>query len=88
MPRIMRLARACEYVFTGDFLEAKDAERLGVLNRLVPAEDLEKETMQLAQKMAQTPPVALKLAKFQIYKGLDTLALEFVAAEAGPLRSS
>ncbi len=51
MPRTMGLAKACEHVFTGDFLKAKDVERPGILNRLVLAEDLEKETMQLAQKM-------------------------------------
>lgn len=84
MPRIMGLAKACQYVFTGDFLEAAEAERLGVLNILVPADELEKETMKLAQKIAKGPPIALKLAKLQMYKGLEIdnlpLALEFVAA--------
>ena len=89
MPRLMGLAKACEYVFTGDFLEAQKAERLGVLNRLVAADNLEEETIQLAQKIAKGPPIALKLAKLQMYKGLEIdnlpLALEFVAAaEAMP----
>ena len=84
MPRIMGLAKAYQYVFTGDFLEATEAERLGVLNELVPVKELEKETMKLAQKIAKGPPIALKLAKLQMYKGLEIsnlpLALEFVAA--------
>ena len=84
MPRVMGLAKACQYMFTGDALEAAEAERIGVLNILVPAEELENETMQLAQKIAEGPPLALKLAKLQMYGGLEIdnlpLALEFVAA--------
>jgi len=70
MPRAMGLAKAAELIFTGDFLEAKEAERIGVLNRVVPAADLEKETMELARKIAANPPLALRLAKIQLHKGL------------------
>jgi len=70
MPRAMGLAKASELIFTGDFLEAKEAERIGVLNRVVPAADLERETMELARKIAANPPLALRLAKLQLRKGL------------------
>jgi len=83
MPRIMGLAKACQYVFTGDFLEAAEAERLGVLNILVPAEDLEKETTRLAQKIAKGPPIAIRLSKMQAYEALHTdmeTALQTAAA--------
>ncbi|MFC1864586.1 enoyl-CoA hydratase/isomerase family protein [Chloroflexota bacterium] len=76
-PRMMGLGRALEYLFTGDFLEAKEAERLGVLNRLVPADELEKETMTLARKIADGPPIAIKLMKLAVYKGL---AMDFETA--------
>jgi enoyl-CoA hydratase/carnithine racemase len=69
-PRLIGIPKAAEMLFTGDFLEAKDAERYGLLNRLVPAEDLEKETMSLARRIADGPPIALRLAKLQLYKGL------------------
>ena len=79
----MGLGKALEYLYTGDFIEAKEAERLGVLNRLVPADELEKETMSLARKIADGPPISLKLMKLQVYKGLgmdlDT-ALQMAAA--------
>jgi 2-(1,2-epoxy-1,2-dihydrophenyl)acetyl-CoA isomerase len=72
MPRLMGLAKAMEYIYTADFLEAKEALRLGVLNRLVPAGMLEKETIALAQKIGENSPLANRLAKLQIHKGLST----------------
>jgi enoyl-CoA hydratase/carnithine racemase len=82
-PRVMGLAKALEYLFTGDFLEAEEAEKIGVLNKLVPSEDLERETMGLARKIAQGPPIAIRLMKLQAYKGLQMdleTALEMAAA--------
>ena len=69
--RIIGIPKAAEMLFTGDFLEAKDAERFGLLNKLIPAADLEKETMSFARRIANGPPVALRLAKMQLYKGLE-----------------
>ncbi len=82
-PRVMGLGKALEYLFTGDFMEAKEAERLGVLNRLVPADELENETMSLARKIANGPPIAMRLTKLQVYEGLGMdleTALQMVAA--------
>lgn len=82
-PRVMGLGKALEYLFTGDFMEAKEAERLGVLNRLVPADELEKETMALAHKIANGPPIAMRLTKLQVYRGLEMdleTALQMAAA--------
>lgn len=83
MPRVMGLPKAMEYTYTADNMEAEEALRLGVLNRLVPAEKLEAETMALARRIAQGPPIALKLAKMQLHRGLHTdlaAALETGAA--------
>ena len=82
-PRVMGLGKALEYLYTGDFIEAEEAEKLGVLNRLVPADELEKETMALARKIADGPPIAIRLMKFQAYKGLEMdleTALQIAAA--------
>ena len=76
-PRVMGVGRALEFLFTGDFMEAEEAGRLGVLNRLVASEDLEKETMALATRIAEGPPIAMRLAKMQVYKGLN---MEFETA--------
>lgn len=72
MPRVMGLAKAFELVYTADFLEAEEALKLGVLNRLVPAASLEKETMALARKIGENSPLTNRLAKLQMHKGLNT----------------
>ena len=55
---------------TADWLEAEDALRLGVLNRLVPSADLQEETMALATRIAGKSPVANRLVKGMVYRGL------------------
>jgi enoyl-CoA hydratase/carnithine racemase len=70
-PRIMPLGKALELLYTGDWLEAEEAYELGVLNKLVPAESLEEETMALARRIAAGPPASLRLMKMQTYKGLE-----------------
>ena len=83
MPRVMGLGRALEYIFTGDTIEAEEAYRIGLLNRLVSAERLDEEAMSLAHKIASGPPIAHRLSKMQVYKGLNTdleTAMAFAAA--------
>jgi len=83
LPRVVGLPKACELIFTGDFVESEEAYRIGLLNRLVPADRLEEETMALAQRIAQGPPIALRLDKMMLYKGLGTdleTALAFASA--------
>ena len=65
------VAKAAELLFTGDFMEAEEAHHHGLLNRLVDAEELESATMAMARKIAQGPPIALRLAKLMLYKGLE-----------------
>jgi enoyl-CoA hydratase/carnithine racemase len=80
---LMGVGKALEYLYTGDFIEAKDAERLGILNMLVPAADLLKETMVLAEKIANGPPIAIRMTKLNVYKGLNMdleSALQLAAA--------
>ena len=69
-PRAMGVNQALELLFTGDWLAAADALRLGVLNRMVPSEDLLEETMALAAKIAGKSPVANRLVKGMVYRGL------------------
>lgn len=83
MPRIIGLAKTAELLFTGDFLEAEEAERIGLVNKVVPHEDLNRETMTLARKIANGPEVAIRLDKLMLYKGLEInmdSALELSAA--------
>ena len=75
LPRTIGSNRAAELLYSGDWLEAEEAHRLGVLNRLVPAADLEQETMALARRIAERAPIANRLVKGLVRRGL-TQALE------------
>lgn len=70
-PRFMGFGRALEFLYTGDWMDAEEACKLGILNRIVSASQLEIETMKLARKLANGPPIALKLIKQLTYKGLE-----------------
>jgi 2-(1,2-epoxy-1,2-dihydrophenyl)acetyl-CoA isomerase len=72
LPRVVGLPKAFEIIFTGDPIEAEEAYRIGLLNRLVPGERLEEEAMGLARKLAQGPPIAHRLEKLMIHRGLDS----------------
>ncbi len=72
MPRIVGLPKAAELIYTGNFLEAREALRLGILNRLVSSPELEKETTALAQKISQNSQLANRLSKLQLHRGLQT----------------
>jgi enoyl-CoA hydratase/carnithine racemase len=71
-PRMLgSIGKAAEMLFTGDFLEAEEAYRLGFLNKLVSEEELENTTREMARKIASGPPIAIRLSKLMLYKGLE-----------------
>lgn len=65
--------KAKEYLFTGDYLTADEALRLGLVNRVVPRERLEEETMALARRIALQDPFALRLAKLSVNSMVDEM---------------
>lgn len=71
MPWDLGPRKAKEYLFTGEFIKAAEAEKLGLVNRVVPRERLEEETMKLAQDIAQRDPFALKFAKASVNEMQD-----------------
>lgn len=70
LPQAIGLSRALELMYTGEIIDAKEAERLGVVSRVVPLADLMKVTMELAQKIARGPAIALALTKKLVYESL------------------
>lgn len=70
-PRLLGMGRAAELMFTGDFLEADEAVRCGFVNRVINADNLLSEATRLAVKIAQGPPIAIRLAKMMMTRGLQ-----------------
>ncbi|OQP21648.1 enoyl-CoA hydratase/isomerase family protein, partial [Geobacillus zalihae] len=63
--------RALEWLWTGARMSAKEAEQLGIVNRVVSPELLMEETMRLAGRLAEQPPLALRLIKEAVQKAVD-----------------
>ena len=57
-----------EYVFTGELIPAREAERIGLVNHVYPAAELERETMRLAGRIAAASPVSQRFAKLILNK--------------------
>lgn len=72
LTRAVGKVRAMEMVLTGRSMTAREALQAGLINRVVPSELLEEEAMNLAKKIAQQPPVAVRLAKQAVLKAMDT----------------
>lgn len=70
-PWVMGLRSAKEFLYTGDRMPAARAHAIGMVNRVVPCDALEAETQALAEKIAQTPPFALKLVKRSLNRSFD-----------------
>ena len=63
--------KALEMLFFGEFVQAEEAERMGLINRVVPDEDLEQEARKWAQTLAVKSPVAMQIAKKSFYSAAD-----------------
>ena len=69
LPRIVGMAKACEMTFTGKIIDAGEAKKIGLVNVVVPHEDLISEPMAMAETIAGKPPAALRMAKTLLYGG-------------------
>jgi 2-(1,2-epoxy-1,2-dihydrophenyl)acetyl-CoA isomerase len=67
LPQLVGPAKAAELFYTGDMIDAKTALSLGIVNRVVPAAQLEAEVTLLAQKIAEGPPVAIRAVKKSLF---------------------
>jgi enoyl-CoA hydratase len=63
LTRLVGEGKAMELILTGDMIDAQHAYNLGLVNLVVPAADLEAKTMELANRIAEKSPVALRMAK-------------------------
>ena len=72
LPRIVGTSKALELLLTGDFIDAEEALRIGLVNRIAAPEDLQQQTTRLARVIADHPPVTIRMIKRATYQSANT----------------
>ena len=70
LPRLVGAAKALELLWTADFVDAQEALRLGIVNRVVPAGDLAQQTRDFAEQLAGGPQIPIRMIKRLVYQSL------------------
>jgi 2-(1,2-epoxy-1,2-dihydrophenyl)acetyl-CoA isomerase len=73
LPRIVGYSRACDLVFTSRNVEAEEAYRLGLLDRLVPSENLLEDAIKVANQIVFWPPVAIQTTKRVLQQSMESI---------------
>jgi enoyl-CoA hydratase/carnithine racemase len=86
LPRLVGVAKALELLWTGDFVSAADAERIGLVNSVVDDCQLAAATTVLARKIADAHPMAIRMIKRATYQSLQTdlrTSLDLISSHTG-----
>lgn len=70
LPHLIGVGKAMELMLTGRLFDAREAERLGIVTQVVPADKLESVAQELARKLADAPPLAVAATKTSVYQAL------------------
>lgn len=81
LPRLVGPARAAELFFLAEMVDAREAERIGLVNRVVPHERLMPEVREVAERLAAKPRLAVRLAKEAVRRSLDATMDEMLEYE-------
>jgi len=68
LPKAIGIAKAMELMLTGDIISAAEAERLGIVSRVVPPDELMSVARELAAKIARNPPIPVELTRRIVYR--------------------
>ena len=71
LPRLIGTPKALEMLWTGDFVSAAEAERIGLINKVLPDDQLMSHSMAVAERLASGPTVAIRLMKRMVRQGAD-----------------
>jgi enoyl-CoA hydratase len=82
LPRLVGLGRAMEMILTGDFIDAQEAYRIGLVNKIVPHEELMDSAMEMAKTIAQRPPLAVRYAKEAVNRSQEGDSVSGYALES------
>ena len=91
LPRLVGPERALDLIMTGRRIDAQEAERIGLVSRVVAATQLQEQAMQTARLIASNGPLAVRAAKSAVWRGLDMPLEEGLRVEqllAEPVRQS
>lgn len=91
LPRLVGPAKAMELLMTGDFIDAEEALRLGIVNRVYDDEALLNETMAFAREIAAKPPIAISMIKRAVYQSMRTdlrTSLDLISSHMAVVQST
>ncbi|MBN1383115.1 MAG: enoyl-CoA hydratase/isomerase family protein [Deltaproteobacteria bacterium] len=91
LPRLIGIGRALELLWTGDFVSAAEAERIGMVNRVFPDETLMEETYKFAKRLVDGPTQVIRLIKRATYQSSRVdlrTALDLISSHMGVIRTT
>lgn len=90
LPRLVGTAKALELLLTGDFIDATEAERIGLVNRVYEDDALMEETRRFAERLATGPPLIIRMIKRAVYQSARSdlrTSLDLISSHMGIVQS-
>jgi enoyl-CoA hydratase/carnithine racemase len=91
LPRLVGVAKALELLMTGDFILAPEAERIGMVNKVFPDDQLLEETYKFARRLVEGPTKVIQLIKRAVYQSSRVdlrTALDMISSHMGVIRTT
>jgi enoyl-CoA hydratase/carnithine racemase len=91
LPRLVGIGKALELLLTGDFIDAEEALRIGVVNRVYDDDRLLEETRAFAARIAASPPRVVQMIKRAVYQSSRSdlrTSLDLISSHMGIIQST